>query len=118
MSRIDQQRLEAVRLLESLGYVYAHRWTTPANANPIITASGYYSAHSPRHIVNITTEPDQALHGIFLGECTTFADYCLDDAWTAGAWSADGVCLIASSPGVALQLRLTGPCDLADLPQP
>lgn len=118
MSPIDLQRQEAVRLLHSLGYVYAHRWTTPANANPIITTAGYYSACDPRYIVNITTKPGDAIHGVFIGEYTTFEDYSLGDEWTMGAWRADGICLIAPSPDIALQLRLMGPCDLADLPQP
>jgi len=118
MSRIDQQRREADSLLESLGYVSAHRWTSPANANPIIAAAGYYYASQPSFIVSITTMPEHAIHGVFTGAYTTFDDYSLGEKWTPAAWRADGLCLIATSPDIALQLHVTGPCDLADLPQP
>jgi hypothetical protein len=70
MSRIDQ---EAVRMLHSLGYDYVHRWTAPANINSIITTAGYYSASQPRYIVNITTEPGDAIHGVFIGQYTRIA---------------------------------------------
>jgi hypothetical protein len=117
MSRVDRMRVEAVQLLSGLGYVYAHRWTAPANANPIITARGFYYCADPRYVAHITTASEDAVHGVFIGSHTTFENYCLGDVWTPAAWRSDGLCLIPS-PDVALSLDVTARCDLADLPQP
>src|SRR5262245_8242509 len=114
-SLVDKMRREAVAKLEAMGFIYVDGWRSPANQNQIITGPGYYSTSSPRLIAEVTT---QSNNGVFGGHFSTFQDYCLGEEWRAAVWQPDGKCLAAPSAAEVLLLQITGPCDLADLPQP